>query len=106
MSHCWPILPIYKDLVQVLAQSGTSHSATLTTTFGGPKGREFFLTRRNIHDDPKQRRFVPHDQLDANSFRLGSWYSEDSYIFKQHDEGLKKMMDAGVLVTDRKSTRL
>jgi hypothetical protein len=98
MGHGWPIFPIYKDLVQVLAQTGQTHIATLTTTFGGPKGRTYFFTRRNYHNDTKLRRFMPHTKVDETNLRQPSWYADSQYIFVDHAYGIKKMMDAGVSV--------
>ena len=64
MGHGWPIYPVYRDLTQLLVQTGQVHTATLTTTFGGPKGRTYFFTRKDFHDDPKLRRFMPHADVD------------------------------------------
>lgn len=98
MGHGWPIFPIYKDLVELMAQTGMTHTATLTTTFGGPKGRSYFFTRKNFHDDPKLRRFMPHSYIDRQALRQSNWYADEQFIFTDHAKGIKKMLDAGVNV--------
>jgi Tol biopolymer transport system component len=100
MGHGWPIFPIYKDLVTLIAETKMTHTATLTTTFGGPTvfAEEYFYYRRNFHDDPKLRRFTPHEQVDQRALRRSNWYAENQFVFKQQAEGIKKMIDAGGLV--------
>ena len=98
MGHGWPIYPVYRDLTQLLARTGQVHTATLTTTFGGPKGRTYFFTRRDFHDDPKLRRFMPHAAVDRAALRQPNWYASGQYIFVRHAEGIRKMIEGGVKV--------
>ena len=98
MGHGWPIYPVYRDLTQLLVQTGQVHTATLTTTFGGPKGRTYFFTRRDFHDDPKLRRFMPHADVDRAALRQSNWYASGQYIFARHAEGIRKMIEEGVKV--------
>ncbi len=45
--HALPIVPLYKDVVEIFARSGISYTPTLIVAYGGSMGGELFL--RNDH---------------------------------------------------------
>ena len=69
------------------------HHHDLIVGYGGPIGREYWLTRYDLDGDKKLQRFTPHEELD--SWRTVQWNREDQYIFKGHAEQLAKMVKAG-----------
>ena len=93
LEHAMPIFPLFKDVVQLEATSGITYTPTLIVGYGGPIGRDYYLTHYNIDDDKKLRRFTPHDELD--SWRTVTYNRDDQYIFKGHAEQLAKFVKAG-----------
>ena len=105
LEHSFPIFPLYRDVVELAALTRIAYSPTLLVSFGGPFGENWFFTRENPHDDPKLRRFVPHATLDRLTRRRGAgvdagpggWFREEEYVFRQHAEGVKAIVEAGGL---------
>jgi hypothetical protein len=93
LEHPMPIFPLYKDVVELQKASGITYTPTLIVGYGGPIGREYWLTRYDLDGDKKLQRFTPHEELD--SWRQVPWNREDQYIFKGHAEQLAKMVKAG-----------
>ena len=103
LEHSFPIFPLYRDVVDLAAATRIAYTPTLLVSFGGPFGENWFFTRENPHDDPKLRRFVPHATLDRLTRRRGAgvdagpggWFREEEYVFRQHAEGVKAIVEAG-----------
>ena len=93
LEHVMPVFPLFKDVVQLQAASGITYTPTLIVGYGGPIGRDYWLTHYNIDEDKKLHRFTPHDELD--SWKTLTYNREDQYIFKGHAEQLAKMVKAG-----------
>jgi Tol biopolymer transport system component len=93
LEHAMPIFPLYKDVVQLQAASGITYTPTLIVGYGGPIGRDYYLTHYDIDGDKKLHRFTPHDELD--SWKSLSYNRDDQYIFKGHAAQLAKMVKAG-----------
>ena len=105
LEHSFPIFPLYRDVVELTAHTRVAYTPTLLVSYGGPFGENWFFTRENPHDDPKLQRFTPHSELDRVTRRRGSgidpgpggWFRDEEYVFRQHAEGLKAIIEAGGL---------
>ena len=105
LEHSFPIFPLYRDVVQLTAHTRVAYTPTLLVSYGGPFGENWFFTRENPHDDPKLQRFTPHGELDRLTRRRGQgidagpggWFRDEEYVFRQHAEGLKAIVEAGGL---------
>ena len=95
--HALPIVPLYKDVVQMFAQSGISETPTLLVAYGGPWAENYFYETTNVHDDPKLRRFIPHDILDERA-RRRPWFTYDEQVFPKLAAQAAKIVRAGGLV--------
>ncbi len=103
LEHSFPIFPLYRDVVGLAAHTRMAYTPTLLVSYGGPFGENWFFTRENPHDDPKLRRFIPHAELDRLTRRRGAgvdagpggWFREEEYVFRQHAEGVKAIVEAG-----------
>ena len=103
LEHSFPIFPLYRDVVNLAAETRVAYTPTLLVSYGGPFGENWFFTRENPHDDPKLRRFIPHGELDRLTRRRGAgvdagpggWFREEEYVFRQHAEGVKAIVEAG-----------
>jgi Tol biopolymer transport system component len=92
--HSYPIMPLYQDAVQLTAQSGITYTPTLLVNYGGPFGEDYFFEHYNGHDDPKMRRFVPHEILDER-FERREWFRDDQYVYNRVAASAAKVLRAG-----------
>jgi len=93
--HNYPVYPLYKDVVELVARSGITYTPTLLVAYGGPWTENYWYERHDINADPKMRRFMPPADIDQRSMRRGQWFREDQYIHPRLAEQVKKILDAG-----------
>ena len=93
LEHSLPISPFYRDVVQLGAFSGMVYTPTLIVAYGGPSGRQYYLTRTNMDEVERLRFFTPHDELDK--WKTTTWYRDDQYPHFLHAQQLVKWMEAG-----------
>ena len=92
--HNIPIVGLYDDVVQLMAQSGISYTPTLLVNYGGPQAEGFFITRESPLEDPKLRKYTPEALLDAK-FRRTFWVHNQEHVFKFHAQHAYHIMQAG-----------
>jgi hypothetical protein len=92
--HSLPIVPLFKDVVELMAKSGTSYTPTLLVAYGGPFGENYWFENTEVHDDPKVRRFIPHNIVDAKTKRR-PWFRYDEHIFPKLAASDAKIIQAG-----------
>ena len=97
LEHAIPAAPIYRDVVQLLARSGTSYTATLLLPAAGPEPYDQYIASANPHADPKVRRFFPHAFVDARMTRR-SWRAPQEYAYPLLAQGVAAVQRAGGLV--------
>lgn len=95
--HALPIVPLYKDVVEMFARSGISYTPTLLVAYGGPWAENHFYETTTVHDDPKLRRFVPHEILDERAQRR-PWFTEEEQVYPKLAAQAAKIVRAGGLV--------
>ena len=95
--HNFPITPLYKDVVELVAQSGMTYTPTLLVTYGGPWGENFYYATEEVHDDPKVKRFVPDNIIQSKTRRV-PWFRKDEYAFSKIAKDATKIIRAGGLV--------
>ena len=103
VEHALPVAPIFSDVVKLFRASQTTSTPTLLVSYGGPFGENWFYARENVHDDPKVRRFVPEENLDARARRRGTgaggspgpagWFLEEEYVFPRHAAFARRMIE-------------
>ncbi len=92
--HSLPIMPLYRDVVELFARSGTSYTPTLLVLYGGPWAENYFYQTTEVHDDFKLNRFVPHNEIDRQS-RRRPWFREDEHAFPKAAAQAAKIQRAG-----------
>src|SRR3989475_12657448 len=92
--HSYPIMPLYSDDVQLIAQSGITYTPTLLVSYGGPFSENYFYEHFDIHDNAKIRRFIPDEENNARAER-GSWFRENQYGFPRIAAGAAAALRAG-----------
>jgi len=95
--HNFPITPLYKDVVELVAQSGMTYTPTLLVTYGGPWAENYYYATQEVHDDPKVKRFVPDNIIQSKTRRI-PWFRKDEYAFSKIAADAAKIIKAGGLV--------
>ena len=94
--HSFPIFPLYKDAVDMIAFSRTVYTPTLLVAYGGPWAENFFYATENPHDEEKLLRFMPHDNLDSRTRRRNAgWFMEDEHVFEELSTFVNQLVEAG-----------
>ena len=93
--HSYPIVPLYRDVVQLVAQSGITYTPTLLVSFGGPWGENYWYTREDITRDPKLTRWTPRTEILQRALRRPAWFHESQYVFDDVAREAAKIVAAG-----------
>jgi Tol biopolymer transport system component len=96
--HTLPVFPLYKDVVELFAQTKTAYTPTLLVNYGGIIAEEYFYTTTEVHDDKKLNRFYPHNVLDDMTRRRRVWARKDEFVFPDAAASAAKIQRAGGLV--------
>jgi Tol biopolymer transport system component len=92
--HSLPIVPLYKDVIELVARSGIGYTPTLLVAYGGPFAENDFYTATEVHDDAKLRRFLPHNVVDAKSQRR-RWFRREEHVYPKTAAAAAKIIRAG-----------
>ena len=92
--HSFPLLTLYDDVVQFVAQSGIAYTPTLLVAYGGPFAENYFYTRESPHRDPKLRRFMPSNAIAGRTLRT-QWFLDEEFTFPQLAAQAAKIIRAG-----------
>lgn len=94
--HSFPVFPLYKDVIDLVAFSRTVYTPTLLVAYGGPWAENYFYATENPHANEKLTRFMPHDNLDQRTRRRGAgWFMEDEHVFEELSLFAKDLVEAG-----------
>ena len=93
--HSLPIYPIYKDVVQSVAESKMVVTPTLLVAYGGPWAENYFYSRENVWGDKKLQYFTPYSELAQKSRRRPGWFMDEEHVFQKHAEFMNDLVKAG-----------
>jgi imidazolonepropionase-like amidohydrolase len=93
LEHALPISPFFGDVVRLGAASRITYTPTLIVSYGGPIGRQHYLTMTNLDDEQRLRRFTPHDELDK--WKNTEWARADQHVYPLHAKQLTKWVEGG-----------
>ncbi len=96
--HALPDSPLYRDVVQLFAQSGIAYTPTLLVAFGGPFPIFRFLQEENPADDAKLRRWFPPDELYQRSATRQLWTRPEESRATDQARDATAILRAGGLV--------
>ncbi len=96
--HTLPITPLFKDVLQIFAQSGIASTPTLIVNYGGPFGEDYWYEYSEVHDNAKLNHFTPHRIIDEKTKRRPEWFRKDEYAFPKLSAQVAKLERAGGLV--------
>lgn len=93
--HALPTAPLYRDVIQLFAQSDITYTPTLLVSFGGALPVYRMLFEERPYDDPKLRRFFPLDELfQRTATRLLAFPKED-YQVREVAQSANAILKAG-----------
>ncbi len=92
--HALPIVPLYKDVVQLFARTKITYTPTLIVAYGGPWAENAFIESRDWYSDPKLQRFIPQDILWLKTSRR-PWFQDREQIYPRLAHEAGKILDAG-----------
>lgn len=96
--HSFPIYPLYKDVVDFVAESKTAYTPTLLVAYGGPWAENYYYATEDVQGDEKLNFFTPKSELDAKSRRRNAgWFMEEEHVFQDHAVFAKDLVEAGGL---------
>ncbi len=93
--HSYPITPLFKDNVQMVAESGITYTPTLIVLYGGPWAENYWYEHYDITKDEKLNRFTPRSEILDRGLRRAGWWHDSQYAHAQYAAQAKKIMDAG-----------
>ena len=95
--HGVPVAPLYQDMIQLLARSKTAVTPTFVAGYAKPGSMDFYYATRDVHEDPRARRFMPHDLLDRfTAIRI--LIPEDQYFYRTAARSAYELHKAGGLL--------
>ncbi|HVX38348.1 MAG TPA: amidohydrolase family protein, partial [Gemmatimonadaceae bacterium] len=93
--HTLPIAPLYKDVLELYANSGTTWTPTLIVQYGGPWAENYWYEHSDVADDPKLNRFTPRDVVERKALRRPGWWAPSQWSFQLFAEQAAKVVAAG-----------
>ena len=96
--HSFPIYPLYKDFLTLMAESKTVYTPTLLVAYGGPWAENYWYATEDVQGDEKLNYFTPKSELDAKSRRRNAgWFMDEEHVFEDHARFVKDLVEAGGL---------
>jgi Tol biopolymer transport system component len=93
--HTLPIAPLYKDVLQLYANSGTTWTPTLIVQYGGPWAENYWYENSDVVNDPKLNRFTPRDVVERKALRRPGWWAPSQWSTALFAEQAAKVVAAG-----------
>ncbi|HEY3128920.1 MAG TPA: amidohydrolase family protein [Acidobacteriota bacterium] len=93
--HSLPIHPLYKDVTQFVAKTGTFYTPTILVAYGAPWTENYYFESTDVHGNTKLRRFIPHELLDTMVRRGRSWFLTEEYGHSAIAKGCADIVKAG-----------
>ncbi len=94
LEHSIGQVPLYKDVVTVLADARITYTPTLVVAYGAPGGDGYWRARTDLDKDPKTSYFTPSELLTRQARRRPLIVEED-YNFPAIARGVRDIVRAG-----------
>lgn len=93
--HSLPLQPIYKDVVELVAQTQTFYTPTILVAYGGPWAENYFFQNTDVLNNKRLGRYIPKELINGMMRRRGQWFRAEEYSFKQIAAGAADIVKAG-----------
>jgi imidazolonepropionase-like amidohydrolase/Tol biopolymer transport system component len=98
LEHNLPVSVIYDDVVQMFGQTDVAYTPTLSVTYGGVRGEDFYYQESDVWKHPVLSKHVPSALLQSRAVRR-QMAPEEDYADDNAGAGAKMLMEAGVAVS-------
>ncbi|NNF27689.1 MAG: amidohydrolase, partial [Gemmatimonadetes bacterium] len=95
VEHSLPIWPLYRDVQELVRQSGITYTPTLIVAYGGPPMFDYYLERERIEQNDKLGRFMPRAEVLQEGLRRNRWVRDDQWAFPHIAREAARLMEAG-----------
>ncbi|MDR3511355.1 MAG: amidohydrolase family protein [Caulobacteraceae bacterium] len=95
--HSLSAVPLYRDVVQLFAQTRVSYDLTLEISHGGPPAGESFIAANAPLHDPKVRRFYPPYVAERLYSRV-HWVDAQESVYPEVAASIARIQRAGGVV--------
>ncbi|HMQ05303.1 MAG TPA: amidohydrolase family protein [Pyrinomonadaceae bacterium] len=93
--HSLPLQPIYKDVVEFVAQTQTYYTPTILVAYGGPWAENYYFQNTNVLENKRLARYIPSELTSRMMRRRAQWFRPEEYSFKQIAAGAADVVKAG-----------
>lgn len=93
--HSLPTTPLYRDVLELFAASGTVYTPTLLVAFGGPFALYHFVSEYEPYEDPKLQRFIPQHVLYEKARARQLHYALSEHVFPDQAASAAELLRAG-----------
>jgi Tol biopolymer transport system component/imidazolonepropionase-like amidohydrolase len=93
--HSLPIHPLYKDVSEFVAKTGTFYTPTLIVSYGAPWMEVQMFETTNVAHDPKMARFVPKVLRDGLFRRREQWFLPEEFDHAAIAASCLKVINSG-----------
>ncbi len=95
--HALAAVPLFRDVIELMARSRTSYTPTLTISHGGPPAGLEFIAREDPLDDPKVVHFYPRFARE-HLFTRVPWTAAQEHAYPAVAAGAAAIQRAGGIV--------
>ena len=95
--HSLGVAPLYKDVIELVAQTRVSYTLTLQISHGGPPAQNYFIERDQPQGDAKLAHLSP-PLLAEKKFSRRHWYAPDEYFYSAIARDAAQVQRAGGLL--------
>jgi Tol biopolymer transport system component/imidazolonepropionase-like amidohydrolase len=93
--HSFPIMPIYKDVIEFTVRTKTFYTPTILVAYGAPWSENFWFESENVNADAKLHRWVPSELLDNMTRRRAQWFTPEEYGHTRIAKSVADIVHAG-----------
>ncbi|MBY0435262.1 MAG: amidohydrolase family protein, partial [Cyclobacteriaceae bacterium] len=93
--HTLSTAPVYQDIVQLFARSGTTYTPTLLVSFGAALPIYRVLAEERPYDNPKIKYFFPEGDVFLTSGKRILWFADEDLNYKEAAAGAHAILKAG-----------
>jgi imidazolonepropionase-like amidohydrolase/Tol biopolymer transport system component len=97
LEHSLPVAHVYRDVIQLFAQSGVAYTPTLIVGYGGLFGENYWYQHDDVWKNQRLLTYTPRDIIESRS-RRRTMGAEDDFNHISIARGTKRLFDAGVPV--------
>ena len=93
--HSFPIMPLYKDVVEFVARTKTFYTPTILVAYGAPWSENYYFQNEDVVNDEKLKKWVPWELLDNMTRRRAQWFIPEEYGHSQIAKAVADIVKAG-----------